>query len=306
MTDSLPSVVFPDASPLLLNALEYLGNPIEDLVVHHGPTDEPTLVERLRGHVIAINNESYFTRSVVEQCPDLRMILFLGSGASSFVDMAACAEHGIAVHSIPGYGDRTVAEHTIGLLFAVYRDIARQHRVMADGGWGGAPIGELRGKTIGLVGFGGIGRETAHIALALGMNVLVSSRRVVEDDRIRLVDLDGLLGEADIVSLHLALTPETAGILDASRLRRMKRGAVLINSARAALLDEEELTAMLTDGHLAGAALDVYSMEPLPASHIFRTVPNLVLTAHTGWQSPEAIHRLVSRAVDIVQAERRR
>lgn len=299
------SVVFPDASPLLLSAFERVANPIEDLVVHMGLPDEQALAERLQGHAVAIDNESYFTRSVIERSPDLRTIVFLGTGASSFVDMSACADHGVTVHGIAGYGDRTVAEHAIGLLFAVYRDIARQHCMMSNGGWGGAPIGELHGKTIGLVGFGGIGRETANLALALGMNVLVSSRRAVDDDRIKVVDLDTVLAESDIVSLHLALAPETQGILGASRLRRIKRGAVLINTARAALLDEDELAAMLTDGHLAGAGVDVYSTEPLPAEHPFRSIPNLVLTAHTGWQSPEAIHRLVSGAVDIVHAARR-
>lgn len=299
------SVVFPDASPLLLHALEQVANPVEDLVVHLDLPDEATLVERLKGHAIAINNESYFTRAVIDQCPDLRVIVFLGTGASSFVDMDACAEHGVTVHGIPGYGDRTVAEHAIGLLFAVYRDIARQHALTSNGGWGGAPIGELRGKTIGLIGFGSIGRETANIAMALGMTVIVSSRRPVEDDRIRTVELDALLTEADIVSLHLALNPETQGILNAARLRRMKRGSVLINTARAALLDENELAAMLADRHLAGAGVDVYSTEPLPADHHLREIPNLVRTAHTGWQSPEAIQRLVFRAVEIVHAERR-
>jgi len=297
------SVVFPDASPLLLTALRQVERPIEDIVIHDGPADEAALIDRVQGHAIAINNESYFTRTVIEQCPDLRAIVFLGTGASSFVDMVACEEHGVAVHNITGYGDRTVAEHAIGLLFTVYRDIARQHCLMENGGWDGAPIGELHGKTIGLIGLGGIGRETANIALALGMKVLAATRRAVDDDHIQVVDLDTLLAEADIVSLHLALTPETEGMLDASRLRRMKRGAVLINTARGALLDEGEFEAMLVDGHLAGAAVDVYSTEPLPADHPFRRIPNLVLTAHTGWQSPEAVQRLVSCAVDIVHTE---
>lgn len=304
MTSGYGSVVFPDATPLLLEALAQVPNPIGDLVVHMDRPDEAALIERLKGHAVAINNESYFTRTVIEQCPDLRAIVFLGTGYSSYIDVEACAEHGVAVHGVTGYGDRTVAEHAIAMLFAVYRDIPRQDALMKSGGWDGAPIGELYGKTIGLVGFGAIARETANIALALGMRVIVSSRRPVPDNRIRTLDLESLLSEADIVSLHLALNPDTLGLLDAARLRRMKRGSILINTARAALLDESELVAMLADGHLAGAAIDVYPTEPLPADHPLRKIPNLILTAHTGWQSPEAVGRLVSRAAEIVHAAR--
>ena len=148
---------------------------------------------------------------------------------------------------------------------------------MRSGGWDGAPLGELYGKTIGLVGVGAIGGEVARLALALGMDVLVWARRPVDIAGVQQVELDTLLSRADIVAPHLAYTPETAGFLNATRLRRMKRGSVFINTARAELTDEAEVLAMLHDGHLAGAGLDVFSAEPLPADHPLRRAPR----AHT-------------------------
>ena len=218
--------------------------------------------------------------------------------------LTAAAERGIPVHTIKGYGDRAVAEHTFALLFAIWRDIAAQDASVRGGGWTGAPLGELFGKTIGLIGVGAIGAEVARLAVALGMTVLVWARRPVAIPGAEQVDLDSLLARSDIVSPHLAYTDETRGFLNATRLRQMKHGAVLINTARAELTDEAEILAMLHDGHLAGAGLDVFSCEPLPVDHPLRGAPRAVLTPHTGWQSPEAVTRLIARAVEILVHER--
>ena len=301
MTESF--AVLADSTDLLVEAIARAGAD-DGLITHYlGQPDEPTMIARTQGYAMIVVNESRVSAAVMDASPALKQILFLGTGAANFVDLPAAASRGIPVHTIKGYGDRAVAEHTLALLFAVWRDIASQDASVRGGGWAGAPLGELYGKTIGLIGVGAIGGEVARLALALGMRVLVWARRPVDIPGVEQVDLDTLLAQADIVSPHLAYTGETAGFLDARRLRQMKRGAVLINTARAELTDEAEILAMLDDGHLAGAGLDVFSSEPLPAQHPLRTAPRAVLTPHTGWQSPEAVARLIGQAVNILRRE---
>jgi D-3-phosphoglycerate dehydrogenase len=295
--------VLADSTDLLVEAFDRAGAD-DSLITHYlGQPDEATMIARTQGHRVIVVNESRVSAAVMDASAALKQILFLGTGAANFVDLPAAAARGIPVHTIKGYGDRAVAEHTLALLFAVWRDIAAQDASVRGGGWAGAPLGELYAKTIGLVGVGAIGGEVAKLAQALGMRVLVWARRPVDIPGVEQVELDTLLAQADIVSPHLAYTAETAGFLDAARLRQMKRGAVLINTARAELTDEAEILAMLHDGHLAGAGLDVFSSEPLPADHPLRQAPRAVLTPHTGWQSPEAVARLIGRAVEILQRE---
>ncbi|WP_428334569.1 2-hydroxyacid dehydrogenase [Novosphingobium sp.] len=296
--------VVADSTPFLLDAFTRAGAD-GTLITHHmGQCDEATMIARAAGYPMIIVNETKISASVMDASPLLKQVLFLGTGAANFVDLPAAAARDIRVHTIKGYGDRAVAEHTIAMLFAVYRDIPAQNASIRAGGWDGAPIGELSGKTIGLVGLGAIGSEVARICHALGLKTIAWARRPIDLPGVEQVELDDLLARADIVSPHLAYTQETAGFLDAKRLRRMKRGAVFINTARAELTDEAEVLAMLHDGHLAGAGLDVFTAEPLPADHPLRNAPRVVLTAHTGWQSPEAIERLIDIAVEILERER--
>lgn len=301
----MPSfAVLADSTPLLIDAFHAAGAD-DALVTHHvGSPDEAAMIARVAGHAMIVVNESRLSAAAMDSSPALKQILFLGTGAANFIDLDAAAARGIPVHTIKGYGDRAVAEHTIALLFAVWRDVAASDASVHAGGWAGAPLGELFGKTIGLVGLGAIGQEVARIALGLGMRVIAWARRPIDLPGVEQVDLDTLLATADIVSPHLAFTPETAGFLSAAHLRKMRRGAVLINTARAELTDEAEVIAMLADGHLAGAGIDVFSQEPLPTDHPMRQAPRAVLTPHTGWQSPEAIARLIGRAVEIVKREK--
>jgi D-3-phosphoglycerate dehydrogenase len=296
--------VLADSTDLLVEAFARAGAD-DSLVTHYlGQPDEATMIARIAGYRAVVVNESRLSAAAMDSSPALKQILFLGTGAANFVDLAAAAERGIPVHTIKGYGDRAVAEHTIALMFAVWRDIAAQDASVRSGGWAGAPLGEVFGKTIGLIGVGAIGGEVARLAQALGLTVLVWARRPVDIPGVEQVDLDTLLARADIVSPHLAYTRETAGFLNAARLRQMKRGAVFINTARAELTDEAEVLAMLHDGHLAGAGLDVFTAEPLPADHRLRRAPHAVLTPHTGWQSPEAVARLIGAGVAILKRER--
>ncbi|MFT3965298.1 MAG: NAD(P)-dependent oxidoreductase [Sphingobium sp.] len=303
MSKPTPSAIFPDAVDLLLASMRRLGPPPSYMHIAEGVPDSTELVRRVQGHAAVLNNESYFTEDVLARCPDLRIIIFLGTGASSYIDLDACERRGIAVRNVAGYGDRTVAEHATALMLAVYRDLGNQQQAMRAGRWSGSPLGELSGKTLGLVGLGGIGVEMAAIGKAFGMRVIGWTRSGISGSCADILPLEQVVAQADVLSLHLALTAGTKGMFGEAMLRSMKRGSVLINTARGALIDDATLVAMLEDGHLAGAGLDVFATEPLPADHPLRTAPNLVLSAHTGWQSPEAVDRLMARALACLDEE---
>jgi D-3-phosphoglycerate dehydrogenase len=158
---------------------------------------------------------------------------------------------------------------------------------------------ELKGKTIGIIGFGGIGAEVARIALGIGMRVLAWNRTPKSALGVGFVPLDRLLAESDVVSLHLLLDDETRGFLDASRLKKLKPGAILVNTARGALVDEEAMIAALKEGRLSHAAVDVFATEPLPVRHPLTTLDNVTLSAHSAWRTPEASERLIRGGLDI-------
>jgi D-3-phosphoglycerate dehydrogenase len=288
--------VCPDAIEPITSHLENIEINGTPLTVIRGTPDKAELIQRLEGFQGALTSEGCVDDDVLAACPDLSVIVFLGTGASAYIDVEACRRRGVTLRTVSGYGNRVVAEHALALMFAVYRDLATQHESMRSGGWKeGSPIGELHGKTLGVVGTGGVGAELCAIGRALGMKV-ISWARTPSDSRGE-SELDTLLETADVVSLHLALNEDTRNFLDRERMRRMKRGAVLINTARAALVDEVELAAMLADGHSNGAGLDVYSSEPLPPDHPLRSSPHVVMSCHTAWRSPEAVERLVRTGV---------
>ncbi|MGI9510536.1 MAG: 2-hydroxyacid dehydrogenase, partial [Geminicoccaceae bacterium] len=222
----------------------------------------------------------------------------------SFIDLEAAERLGIAVHAYGGYGDRSVAEHAIGLMFAAGRNIAAMDRAVRKGGF--EPIAgiEFAGKTLGVIGTGGIGKEVIRIGSALGMNVIAWNRSgVPESLPCQSLDLDQLLAKADVVSLHLALNDETKGLIDARRLALLKPSSILINTARGAVLDEAALTEALQAGRLAHAALDVFVDEPLPADHPLVSLDNTTLTPHAAFMTTEASERLFEMALDILKRE---
>lgn len=236
--------------------------------------------------------------------PTLRAIVFLGTGASSYVDLDAAEARGVAVRTIAGYGDRAVAEHAVALLFAAGRRIAAMDRAVRAGGWETLGGVEFAGRTLGVVGTGGIGRETVRLGAALGMKVLAWNRSGVPSGLpCRAAPLDGLLEESDAVSLHLALTPETRGILDRRRLGLLQPGSILVNTARGGLIDEAALVDGLRAGRPGQAALDVFAGEPLAADSPLRRLDNATLTAHAGFMTDEAARRLLRRGFELVREE---
>ncbi len=250
---------------------------------------------------IVLDDHSYMPTDLVKQCKALKHIVFLGTGAASYMNVDELAGLGVTVHTIKGYGDIAVAEHTIGLLFACARDIAKMDREVRAGTWAPAEGFQLHGKTLGLIGLGGIGGEVARIAEGIGMNVIAYNRTQRADAGVKLVDLDTLLQQSDVVSMHLTLGDETRGFLNAERIGRMKPGVLLVNTARGALIDEAGLIAALKSGHIRHAGLDVFHSEPLKADHALAQLPNVTLTSHAGFRTAEASETLLRRAIDIVK-----
>ncbi len=270
------------------------GDPVID--VNRKPFTTAELPQLLDGYDICIDDHSYMPTELVAQRPALKHIVFLGTGASSYMDVPALADLGITVHTIKGYGDIAVAEHTIALIFACGRGLARMDRAVRAGVWDPLESMQLNGKTLGLIGLGGIGREVARIARGVGMEVIAWNRSPRPDAGVPLVALDDLLARADVISLHLALNDETRGLLDAKRLALAKPGVILVNTARGAIVDEAAMIDALKSGHIRHAGLDVYNIEPLPKDHPLTKISNVTLSAHSAFRTPEASENLMAAA----------
>ena len=266
------------------------------------PTGVPDL---LAGYATVIVDHSYFDADLLALCTGLRRIVFLGTGASSFIDLAAAERLGIAVHTIKGYGDTTVAEHAIALALSAARDVARMDRDVRAGGWRQIEGIQLLGKTLGIVGLGGIGREVARMAQGLGMRALAWNRSPVAGPAPPMAGLDEVLAASDILCVCLALNEQTRRFIDADKLRRTKPGVILVNTARADIVDTEALVALLRSGHVRHAAIDVFTPEPPHPDNPLLALPNVTLTAHAGFMTPEATMTMLRRALDLVIAHDR-
>jgi D-3-phosphoglycerate dehydrogenase len=271
------------------------------IVVNSKPFQSADLPRLLAGYDVCLDDHSYMPTEIMAQCPGLRHIVFLGTGASSYMDVPALNKLGIEVHTIKGYGDVAVAEHTMALIFACCRDVAGMDRAVRAGTWDPVESMQLNGKTLGLVGLGGIGREVARMARGIGMEVIAWNRSPRDDAGVPLIGLDELLARADVISLHLALHDETRNLLDAKRLARTKRGVILVNTARGALIDEAALLDALRSGHIRHAGLDVFHTEPLAPDHPLARVENVTLTSHAAYRTLEASETLMRRAIDIAR-----
>jgi D-3-phosphoglycerate dehydrogenase len=253
------------------------------------------------GYDIAIDDHSYMPTPLVAQCPELKHIVFLGTGPASYMNVQELEARGTKVHIIKGYGDTAVAEHSIALMWAAARDLARMDREVRRGVWTPHEGMQLLGKTLGVIGLGGIGREVARIGKGMGMEVIGWNRTKHAEIAVPLVDIDTLLARADVVSMNLVLGDDTRGFLSAERIARMKPGVILVNTARGALVDEAALLAALRSGHIRHAGLDVFHAEPLAGDHPFTRLDNVTLTAHCAFRTAEASMTLLRRAIDIVR-----
>jgi len=283
-------------APVWQRVLRAGDPPIE---VNRKPFTQAELPHLLDGYAICIDDHSYMPTELVAQCSALEHIVFLGTGAASYMNPTELKTRGVTVHTIKGYGDTAVAEHAITLMLAASRDVAAMDRGIRAGTWSTREGVQLRGKTLGIIGLGGIGREAARIGRGLGMAVIAWNRTPRDGEK--LVALDELLARSDVISVHLALNDETRGLIGAAQIARMKSGVILINTARAALVEESALIDALRSGHIRHAGLDVFHAEPPRPDHPLAAMANVTLTAHAGFRTLEASMTLLRRAIDIVQ-----
>lgn len=295
--------IFLDCNDQLAPVWQKIIQPDDPVIdVNMTPFARDELPRVLGDYAIAIDDHSYMPTELVAQCPTLKHIVFLGTGPASYMNVGEIEARGIKVHIIKGYGDTAVAEHSIALMVAAARDVARMDRGIRAGTWTPHEGVQLTGKTLGVIGLGGIGREVARIGVGMGMEVIGWNRTKHPDINVPMVDLDTLLAQSDVVSMNLTLGDETRGFLSAERIGRMKSGVIFVNTARGALADEVALIAALKSGHIRHAGLDVFHAEPLKADHPLAQLQNVTLTAHAGFRTLEASMTLLRRAVDIVKS----
>ena len=261
------------------------------------------IAPRIGDAQLAVVNKCRIDEGVLARCPGLQWVGIIATGTDN-LDLEACRRHGVKVANVPAYSTYSVAQMAFSLLLAVCQCPERQDRAVRDGYWqlqvppgyGILPQVELYGKTFGVVGYGNIGRQAARIARAMGMKVLACTRtRRPADaaDGVEFVELPDLLAASDVVSLHCPATPATRGMMDAAALARMKPGAILLNTARGALVDEAAVAAALTSGQLGWYAADAFAIEPLPMDSPLRTAPHTLFTPHVAWATGGALQRLM-------------
>jgi len=278
---------------------------VPDLEIHVGSPSRDEAIALLADAAFAMNDHTQMDEAFLAACPSLKAIVFLGTGAASYIDLAAAERLGIRVRAYGGYGDQSVAEHAVALMFAAARQIATMDRAIRRGHWETLNGMELAGKVLGVVGTGGIGKAMVRLGAGLGMQVIAWNRSGVPDDLpCRAVELDALLGQADVVSLHLALNEGSRGLIDRRRIGLLRPGAILINTARGAILDEAALIEALQERRIGHAGLDVFADEPLHGDHPLTRLDNVTLTAHAAFMTDEASVRLLRMALELLAEER--
>ena len=293
-------IVVADAATVVGNGvdLEFLKEFGE--VVEYDLTPPELLAERLQGADAVICNKTRIPAEVMAACPDLKYIGLFATGFNN-IDVDYAAAHGITVCNVPGYSTEAVAQHSFALLLAITDRCHEYNATVAQGDWIRSrtfayfpiPLAELCGKTIGIVGYGAIGRRMGDMARAFGMRVLVCGRRPIPDTDVEQVSFEELLRRADVVSMHCPLNADSEGMMDAAAFAKMKRGAIFINTARGGLVDEHALRAALDSGHLMGAGVDVLQVEPMTEDCPLLGAPNCIITPHIAWAGVETRHRLM-------------
>lgn len=267
------------------------------------------LMKRAEGARVLLTNKVVLDREALESLPDLDYIGILATGYN-VVDLDAAGERGIVVTNVPTYGTDSVAQHVFALLLELVNGVGTHDRAVHDGKWSRSPdfsfskvtMTELAGLTMGIVGYGAIGEAVARISQAFGMSVIVRTRTPGKSDKVRHVDLETIFTESDIVSLHCPLTPETEHLVNEDRLGKMRDTAYLINTSRGPVVDEAALAAALNAGRIAGAGVDVLSMEPPAEDNPLLTARNCVVTPHIAWATLAARQRLMDTVVGNVKA----
>lgn len=278
----------------------------------HDRTPRREVVRRAAGAEIVLINKVVFSEEVISQLPNLRYIGVTATGYN-IVDLKAAGDHGVTVTNVPTYATSAVAQAAIALLLELCHHVQAHSDAVRQGEWARCPdfcfwkypLVELAGKTMGIIGFGRIGRRTARIASAFGMSILAADAVKTEPPELegfRWAEIPELLSESDVISLHCPLTPETDGLINRDSLEQMKRSAFLVNTSRGALVNDADLADALNCGRIAGAALDVLSTEPPPEGNPLLTARNCLITPHIAWAAKESRSRLMETAIENVEA----
>jgi glycerate dehydrogenase len=289
---------------LLWDELKGLGE-----CIVHDRTAPGQLMERARGAKALLTNKVILDRDTIEQLSELAYIGALSTGLN-VIDLEAASDRGVVVTNVPAYGTDSVAQFVFALLLEIASGVGKHDTAVHEGKWSQSPdfcfnvvsMTELAGLTMGIIGFGAIGKAVARIAAAFGMKVIVHTRTPVKGDEIAYVDLDTVFTRSDVISLHCPLTPATEHLVNRYRLERMKKTAVLINTSRGPVVEEAALAEALNSGRIAGAAVDVLSVEPPPEGNPLLGARNCVVTPHVAWATLAARKRLMDTVVDNVRA----
>ena len=274
-------------------------------------TSPEQVVERIRDCEVVISNKVPLDKLALETAPSLQLICVAATGTNN-VDLAAATARGLTVCNVRGYGTASVVQHTLALILALATRLLDYQQAARDGRWANAPqfclldfpIRELAGRTLGIVGYGELGRGVARLAEALGMEVLVAQRPGSEELDPARLELEHLLPRVDVLSLHCPLTPATRGMIGEWELALMRRDALLINTARGGIVDEAALAQALRRGALGGAGVDVLTEEPPRRDNplLAPDIPNLIVTPHSAWGSRESRQRLVEQVAENIRA----
>lgn len=281
-----------------------------EVTLYQRTDSEEETIRRIGDHEIVMVNKVPITEAILDACPNIKLVCVQATGYN-IVDTAACARRGIPVTNVPSYGTAAVAQFTLALMLEMCHRIGLHNHSVHQGDWCKSetfcywltPQMELAGKTLGLIGFGRIGQAVARLARAFGMKVLAYNRSQSDEGRAlaEYVDLDTLLANSDFVSLHCPQTAETAGLINAATIAKMKDGAMLVNTARGGLVVEEDLVEALNSGKLRYAAVDVVSQEPMHSDNPLLATRKCIITPHIAWAPVESRQRLLDTVVENVR-----
>lgn len=300
----MPRIVIPDDEPAVMvpSAAFVKLRGLDVRTFADRPASPDELARRIGDAEVVINirASSRFPREVFDLCPNLRLISIWGTGTDN-VDLEAAKSHGIRVTNTPGVAAVAVAEHTLTLIMAVAKQLLPVDRDVRAGLWPRAMVTQLRGKTLGLIGTGAIGREVAKLGRAIGMRVIAWTFHP-RGAELEWVSFDEVFHQSDVVSVHVRQSPETIGSIRRDHFALMKPSAVFINTARGAIVNEADLVEALGARRIAGAGLDVFETEPLRPGSPFYSLPNVVLTPHAAGITPETTEAGLALAIDNVLA----
>ncbi len=271
------------------------------------PTDK--IVQNVGDAEIVLCNKTPFTEDVLRACPNIKYIGLCATGYNN-IDLKTCRELGITVCNVPAYSSAAVAQQVFAFILNFYSRVSEYDGFVRDGGWLKSetfsdfvfPTKEISGKTLGIIGYGSIGRKVANIARAFGMSVIVNTRTAKQDSSVKFTDVKELFAEADIITVHCPLTEETKGLINRENLALCKPSCIIINTSRGAVVNERDLADALNGGRIAAAALDVLTEEPMSADCPLIGAKNCVITPHIAWAALETRERLVKTVVENVRA----